>query len=140
MQIEPIVLVGILLLGIILLSILVSSQGKQTSEWKPDIRKRANSIRNRIGRVDSIGKKQLLIEADKLLDHTLMNMKLPGKNLADRLKAAKGRIEKPLYQQVWAAHKARNSIVHELDYKIEDADIKMHVKNLLHAIDKLTTY
>lgn len=138
MQVEPIVLVAILLLGIIILSILVSSKGKQEAEWKPDIRKRANSIRNRVGKADSIAKKQLLIESDKLLDHTLMNMKFPGRTLADRLKAARIKFDKPMYQQIWSAHKARNSLVHELDFKISDDDIKMHVKSFLHAIDKLT--
>lgn len=138
MQVEPIILVVILLLGIIVLSFLVTSSKGQTEDWKLDLRKRSNSIRNRIGKADTIAKKQLLIESDKLLDHTLMNLKVPGRNLGDRLKASRGKMDKDLYQKVWNSHKARNSLVHELDFKISDDDIKLHVKNLLQAINKLT--
>lgn len=139
MQIEPIILVGVLLLGIVILAILVSAKGGGGGEdWKPDLRRRANSIRNKIGKAETVEKKQLLIESDKLLDHTLIKMKVPGRNLADRLKAGRIKFDKTIYQQVWNAHKARNSLVHELDYKISDDEIKLHVKNLLQAINKLT--
>lgn len=139
MQVEPIVLVIILLIGIVIMAIAVSSGGSTPKdEWKQDLRTRSNRIRNQLGKADSTSKKQLLIEADKLLDHTFIKMKVPGKDLGGRLKAARIKFDKSSYQNVWDAHKARNALVHELDYKITDDEIKLHVKNFLQAINKLT--
>lgn len=52
-----------------------------------------------------------VMQADKLLDHVLKNMMMPGSTLGERLKVAC--IKYPELKDVWWAHKVRNSIVHE---------------------------
>lgn len=55
-----------------------------------------------------------VIEADKLLDHSLKALGFPGEDMGQRLKAACYRHE-PL-RSVWYAHKMRNQLVHESNF------------------------
>jgi len=52
-----------------------------------------------------------VMQADKLLDHVLKSMTMPGSTLGERLKVAC--VKYPELKDVWWAHKVRNSIVHE---------------------------
>ncbi len=57
-----------------------------------------------------------IIEGDKILDRALMEMGVQGRTMGDRLK----RIDKSKFTQVnavWHAHKLRNQIAHEHDFK-----------------------
>ena len=57
-----------------------------------------------------------VMEADKLLDHAMTEMGIRGKTMGERLKKGGGRFTH--LNAVWAAHKARNQIAHEVDYQI----------------------
>ncbi len=52
-----------------------------------------------------------VMQADKLLDHVLKTMGMPGSTLGERLKVACYKY--PELKDVWWAHKVRNTIVHE---------------------------
>lgn len=57
-----------------------------------------------------------IIEADKLLDKALMEMGIPGKTMADRMRRSGDKFTD--INAVWRAHKLRNAIAHETDLEI----------------------
>lgn len=57
-----------------------------------------------------------IIEADVLLENSLGRMGFLGKNLAERLRSL-APSELPNVNDVWEAHKLRNKIAHEPDFK-----------------------
>lgn len=61
--------------------------------------------------------RQAIIEADKLLDFALTKMGYRG-NLGNKLKAAP-RLFSNL-NGLWAAHKIRNNIAHQINYQVDD--------------------
>jgi len=61
--------------------------------------------------------KLAIIEADSLLDDTLKKMGYEGETIGDRLKQLSSVIL-PNLDQVWEAHKIRNNVVHDPDYKL----------------------
>lgn len=61
--------------------------------------------------------KLAIIEADNMLDFTLTKMGYPGQTLEERL----GKLTKttlPNIEQIYEAHKVRNNIVHDPDYRL----------------------
>jgi len=58
-----------------------------------------------------------IIEADKLLDDLLKRMGYRGESLGERLKQLNSEVL-PNIDQVWEAHKVRNNIVHDPDYRL----------------------
>lgn len=68
-----------------------------------------------------------IIEGDKILDRAMLEMGVQGRTMGDRLK----RIGKAKFSQlnsVWHAHKLRNQIAHEHDFKPE-------YRQALHALE-----
>ncbi len=61
--------------------------------------------------------KLALIEADNLLDDILKKMGYKGESMGERLKQIDSVIL-PNIEQVWEAHKIRNNIVHDPDYRL----------------------
>lgn len=57
-----------------------------------------------------------VIEADKLLDKSLIEMGIPGRTMGDRLKRSGGKFTE--LNSVWRVHKLRNAIAHESDLEI----------------------
>lgn len=70
--------------------------------------------------------KLALIESDKMLDNLLERMGYHGKTMGERLEQIQSG-QFPRLQEVWDAHKVRNSIVHDPDYKLsyEEAEKAM---------------
>ncbi|HUT22213.1 MAG TPA: hypothetical protein VMX18_02250 [Candidatus Bipolaricaulota bacterium] len=73
-----------------------------------------------------------IIEADNLLDFVLKGMIMPGETLGQRLKVACYKYEK--LRNVWWAHKLRNTIVHESDYKLRRGEAAKAIKGFEHAL------
>ena len=61
--------------------------------------------------------KLAIIEADKLLDGMLKRMGYGGESLGERLKQLEEKML-PNIEQIWEAHKIRNNLVHDPDYKL----------------------
>jgi hypothetical protein len=59
-----------------------------------------------------------ILEADKLLDHALNLMGYRG-NLGTKLKKSHRLFGKNI-NRVWAAHKVRNNIAHQMNYKVDE--------------------
>jgi hypothetical protein len=68
-----------------------------------------------------------IIEADKFVDSILIQMKLPGEHMADRLERLSARDLKSL-DNVWRAHRIRNELVHQPDYNISQRDAEEVLK------------
>src|SRR5688572_16203921 len=76
-----------------------------------------------------------LVEADKLLDHCLKKLEVPGDTLGERLRHSQNRFSD--YQGVWAAHKARNQIVHEVDKEVLSFEAKQMIAKFQRALTDL---
>ena len=60
--------------------------------------------------------RQALISADRSLDQAMKDI-FDGETMGERLKNAKDRFEKNMYNKIWEAHKIRNNLVHEAAYE-----------------------
>lgn len=58
-----------------------------------------------------------ILEADKLLDYVLGHMGYRG-NLGNKLKQSSGRFRN--INKIWQAHKVRNNIAHQINYKVDE--------------------
>jgi hypothetical protein len=76
------------------------------------------------------GLKNSVIEADKLLDHVLKQRGYAGATMADRLRRAEKRFTK--INNVWSAHKLRNSLAHEVGFDL----VPSQVKSALHDYER----
>ncbi|HVM76648.1 MAG TPA: hypothetical protein VMU07_00650 [Candidatus Paceibacterota bacterium] len=62
--------------------------------------------------------KVAILEADKILNEALRAAGMPGTQLGDRLKRARTS-QIPNLDELWQAHKLRNQIAHEPDFKLK---------------------
>ncbi|MDQ5943668.1 MAG: hypothetical protein QG675_436 [Patescibacteria group bacterium] len=81
------------------------------------------------------GLKNALIEADKLLDYVMIHKGFSGETMGDRLKSGGSRFNN--LNGVWAAHKLRNQIAHEVEHDIVPEQIKNAIAILKSAIQEL---
>lgn len=82
-----------------------------------------------------MGAKLAVIEADKLLDHVLRSMVMPGETMAERLKAAAYKY--PNIREVWPAHKLRNQLVHDNDFQLSQKRAQRAIKDFEKALKLL---
>lgn len=78
------------------------------------------------------GRKLAVIEADKLLDHALKSLGVPGETMADRLKVAQ--YQHPKLQDVWTAHKWRNQLVHEAHFSLSERQTEQAMRDFEAAL------
>lgn len=57
-----------------------------------------------------------ILNADKLVDQALREKGFKGQTMGERLKSAKSSL--PHRDHIWQAHKLRNKIAHEPDFKV----------------------
>jgi hypothetical protein len=62
--------------------------------------------------------KVAILEADKILNEALRDAGMPGIQLGDRLKRARTS-QIPNLDDLWQAHRLRNQIAHEADFKLK---------------------
>lgn len=115
----PVVLlvISIIIIGV-LVFIAISLTGHKPYEFdKEEYQADFLSIENELTRDNELSFNASVIEADKLLDKALMEMGLPGKTMGERMKSASNRFTQN--NSVWYAHKMRNQIAHERNFKID---------------------
>lgn len=83
---------------------------------KEEIKRRWAEIVGLLDKKSEIQYKMAVMEADKLLDQILKSLNYPGSTLGERLKFACHK--NPRVRDVWWAHKIRNQLVHEADYRL----------------------
>ena len=109
--------VSILIIGI-LVFIAISVTGTKPYEFdKEEYQTDFLSIENGLTRENEMSYHVSVIEADKLLDKALMEMGLPGKTMGERMKAASNKFSSN--NSIWYAHKMRNQLAHERNFKID---------------------
>lgn len=81
------------------------------------------------------GLKNALFEADKLLDYCMIGKGFTGETMGDRLKSGGSRFSN--LDAIWAAHKLRNQLAHEVEHDLVPEQIKHAIQNLGNAIREL---
>lgn len=85
-------------------------------------------------KTSAAGARLSIIEADKLLDHALKDLKFTGETMADRLKSAGAALGNK--DSVWDAHRLRNRLVHE-DVHPRPSQIKSSLRAYEACLKKL---
>ena len=110
-------LVSIIFIGI-LVFIAISVTGNKVYEFdKEEYQTDFLAIENSLRKDNELSFNAAVVEADKLLDKALMEMGLPGKTMGERMKSAANKFSSN--NSVWYAHKIRNQIAHERNFKID---------------------
>ncbi|MFA5270498.1 MAG: hypothetical protein WC400_02760 [Patescibacteria group bacterium] len=76
-----------------------------------------------------------VLEADKTLDFAMRQMHIAGETFAKRFKKAEGLIGR--LEEVWAAHKMRNQLVHDIDFDITGGKAVEATNAFRRALKKL---
>lgn len=76
-----------------------------------------------------------VIQADSLLDEALRKRHFKGRTMGERLVAAQKALSDN--DSVWYAHKLRNKIVHEVDVKLTQKDVKKALIGFRQALKDL---
>lgn len=77
-----------------------------------------------------------VIEADKILDDLLKKAKYPGDTLGERLMLMQPG-DLTTLDNIWSAHKLRNTIAHNPDYQVSYAEAREAIENYEKAIREL---
>jgi hypothetical protein len=77
-------------------------------------------------------------EADKLLDHVLLQSGLGRSSMGERLKAARPRFSSyEVYDSVWKAHKLRNALAHEIGFDLVPSQAREAVADVGRGLKDL---
>lgn len=111
-------------------SLSVPSLPKQMME------ERWQGIEGKLAAGDENSYKLAIIEADKIFDDLLKKINLPGQDMGERLKSLNpnqiGNLD-----EVWQAHRLRNRIVHEPDFRPNPTEIKRAIDSYQRALRSL---
>jgi hypothetical protein len=76
-----------------------------------------------------------IIQADNLLDEALKKRHFKGKTMGERMVAAQRSFSSN--DTMWFAHKLRNQLVHEVDVKLSEKDVKNALVGIRQALRDL---
>ncbi len=82
-----------------------------------------------------LGLKSALIEADKLLDYCMIGKGFAGDTMGERLKTGGHKFGN--INAIWAAHKLRNQLAHEVKHDLVASQVKQAITSLGNAIREL---
>ncbi len=80
--------------------------------------------------------KLAVIEADKFFDDVLKRCGYSGKDMGGRLKKINSSQISNI-DDVWRAHKVRNNVVHDADYRLTEFEAEKSVKAFKKALEEL---
>lgn len=81
------------------------------------------------------GQRLSIIEADKLVDEALKQLKFNGKTMGERLVSAQRSLTSP--DSIWNAHKLRNRLVHEAGVKLTKTQVIQALRAFQQALKDL---
>ncbi len=81
------------------------------------------------------GLKNALIEADKLLDYVMIQKGFSGETMGERLKSGGSAFSN--LNAIWAAHKLRNQMAHEVQHDVVASQFKQAITDLGQGIRDL---
>ena len=79
-----------------------------------------------------LGLRSSVLEADKLLDHTMRSQGFRGQTMAERLRTAQPKLSD--HNAVWRAHKLRNMLAHEVGADVVPSQVKQAVADYKKAL------
>jgi hypothetical protein len=83
-------------------------------------------------------KKTAIMEADKLVDYALKSKGVAGETMGERLKNAKNKFRNYSdYDNLWFAHKVRNSIAHEAGHDMVTSEVNRAIEAFKKALKAL---
>lgn len=94
------------------------------------------SVLDKLTKEDQDSYKLAVIEADKIFDDLLKRIGYQGKDMGERLKQLTPAQLSNL-DEVWQAHKVRNQIAHQPDFKITRAQAQRAVEIYQRALEDL---
>ena len=133
-----------LVFGFLLLAVVSGgsqSSKRKTGQGKPTTRLNTKTVQNRWSIVQTMttqggnGLRQAIMEADKLLDYVLQGKGYRGDTMAERMRSANREFSRR--NDVWAAHKLRNALAHEVDFDLVPSQVKQSIKAFERAIKDL---
>ena len=98
--------------------------------------KKWTKIEERIKSGQDAEMKLAIIEADKIFDDFLKKCGYFGKDMGERLKKINSSQISNI-NEIWQAHKVRNNIVHDLNFKVNQSDAEKSVAAYKKALDEL---
>ena len=101
---------------------------KLTKKW--------NKIEKRLKSGQEAELKLAIIEADKFFDDILKRSGYLGKDMGERLKKINSS-QMANIDDIWSAHKIRNNIVHDVDYKLTGSDTEKAIRTYKKALEEL---
>ena len=111
-------LIAVVVVGILLYVVISLSKKRGPSFNQEDYQVAYRKIENSLKKENEASYAMTIIEGDKLLDKALCEMGVPGRTMGDRLKKV-GKEKFTELNAVWHAHKLRNQIAHETDFRPE---------------------
>lgn len=99
------------------------------------MRSRWKEIERMAEETGEMNRKVAVLEADKLLDHALKALAMPGDTLGERLKFAQYKY--PDLRDVWWAHKIRNQLAHEASYHLDAGMARNAIRSFRKALTRL---
>ena len=134
-----------LVLGFLLLAVVSSgantAKSKAKPKGKPAVRFNPKTVQSRWSVITSLmtqggnGLRQAVMEADKLLDYVLQGQGYQGDTMAERMRSANRQFTRR--NEVWAAHKLRNALAHEVGFDLVPSQVKQSIKAYERAIKDL---
>lgn len=110
-------IIAIIIIGVLVFIAISITGNKVYSFDKEEYQADFLSIENSLRKDNELSFNAAVVEADKLLDKALMEMGLPGKTMGERMKAAQNKFSSN--NSIWYAHKMRNQIAHERNFKVD---------------------
>ncbi len=110
-------IIAILIIGVLVFIAISLTGNKVYSFDKEEYQADFLTIENSLTKDNELSFNAVVVEADKLLDKALMEMGLPGKTMGERMKAAQNKFSSN--NSIWYAHKMRNQIAHERNFKVD---------------------
>lgn len=107
---------------------IIEKRDKITKEWE--------RIMGTLKKGDEANLKMAIIEADKLLDEILQKANFPGKDMGERLENINS-AQISYIDEIWRAHKIRNRIAHEPNFKLTIQEAEEAIKNYQKALEEL---
>ena len=103
---------------------------------KGKTRKRWETILARLESREESNYKLAVIEADKLFDDILKRIGYRGETMGDRLKQMSAEQISNI-DEIWRAHKVRNNLVHDVEFKLNQEQARKTVETLEKALKEM---
>ena len=115
---------------------LVSERVTSSVPSKKAISKEWQSVLDKMEKEDTDSHRLAVIEADKILDDLLKKIGYVGGDMGERLKQITP-VQLSNIDEVWEAHRVRNRIVHEPDFKLTRMQAKRAIEIYQKALEDL---